>query len=774
MMRSVLVLALLTAAGPAPEPAGAPGQRVEFAVKPSAVGRQLVRLSLPFPPGALPEGQGLVISSDPHAIEAGLRVLTWHPGATKGKRSARRALVTFACTFADRNPVSFLVQPTTGAAARPERLPVDVNVDGSTLTIDCRDGPALTARLLAPARTSDAAPTTEVVESNAFFSWRRIRIPDPRWPRIIEVRADSLGGVTLIAHLQSNLPGDAYAPDLGWLVESGAAPDALRPSRPGAATAGLLLNHGFAGGAASEFRFDQGRYRIDHPAAPFKQRGNIEVRRDGDRGFVYRYLRCTADEKVPMQQAAWRRAEVVIAPVSLAPLTPTLESPHEERIDWRLWDALYETGPTLDLSGQPDLAALLRYHHDAIVRSAARGDDWGNVTHYTDGRDSGPPFGMNRLNHCPAIFEEAWRSGDRRLRDVAVNWCDNFHDLSIWWGPDRTGGTRYNNIRALNRKPLDDDRHFMWRSNGSVDFCTKGYASFLLAYEQTGDPRHREALDAQVAYADRFVHTDRGEARNIGDVDDFLRLYRYTGERRYLDEALRLFRELRTKLSAGDLFSQGGQPIEPNPPFINDDETGTRHPFAKPYIIGYALLGLPRLARLAPEEPKLRDVVRAVADFMAESQDPAGGWRYPHPRSGYLILDQSIEHAWQIVVADSLLGPQDRHLDAIERVLRQRYHGWKQSGFVATGVTAWEVATGRVKDPAELNRFYQRPEDRDFRRDYTEGHLGFGGSQPEGLVYFPGVLAFYIGQRPASRLTAPPKEDEPLGKLLAGARTGRR
>ena len=115
---------------------------------------------------------------------------------------------------------------------------------------------------------------------------------------------------------------------------------------------------------------------------------------------------------------------------------------------------------------------------------------------------------------------------------------------------------------------------------------------------------------------------------------------------------------MRTKLSAGLLFSQGGQPIESDPPFIEDDDTGYRHPFAKPYIIGYALLGLPRLAQLEEKEPKLHDVVRAVADFMAASQDPAGGWRYPHPRSSYLILDQAIEHAWQIVVADRLLGPQ--------------------------------------------------------------------------------------------------------------------
>ena len=40
----------------------------------------------------------------------------------------------------------------------------------------------------------------------------------------------------------------------------------------------------------------------------------------------------------------------------------------------------------------------------------ALGDDMGNVTSYTDGQNAGGVFGMNRLNHCPPIFQEAWRS----------------------------------------------------------------------------------------------------------------------------------------------------------------------------------------------------------------------------------------------------------------------------------------------------------------------------------------------------------------------------
>lgn len=178
----------------------------------------------------------------------------------------------------------------------------------------------------------------------------------------------------------------------------------------------------------------------------------------------------------------------------------------------------------------------------------------------------------------------------------------------------------------------------MWRSNGSVHFCTKGYDAFWLAWEQTGDPRMREALEAQIAYAAQSLHPDRGECRNIGDVRDFIRLYRYTGEPRYLAEASRLFRELRGKLSAGIFLTRAANRW-PQPPFIDEDQRGLTVGFAKPYIIGYALAGL-RSSHYTPDEPQLRDVVKAVASFVAESQDPVGGWRYPHPRSSAIIMSQ--------------------------------------------------------------------------------------------------------------------------------------
>jgi hypothetical protein len=739
-------------------------------ITPAAEGRQLVRASLPFGKNLLREGHYLTASDGRRELPVGLRVLTWHPAVSGAPRYVRRGLVTFPYDFKSASSVRFTFKARSRAAPAPSWSGPDVRLEGETVIITWPTGPALRAELRAPRRSSAEPPSVEVVESNAFFSWRRFHLPDAAWPRIIEARADALGGVVVIAHLQRKLPGDGWAPDLGWAMGSLAAPAWLEAGGQQALVTEATARHSFAEGKECALSIERGQYRLYHPTAALKRRGRAEAKSSSTGGFSYEYWRCTASDKVPMQEASWRRAEFAVGPVKLAPLTSSLGSAHRAEVDWRRWDELYGAGPPLALAGQPGLERLLRYHHDAIVNSMAQSDDWGNVTTYSDGQTRGGVFGMNRLNHCPPLFEEAWRSGDCRLREVALLWCDNFHDQSIWWGPGQTGGARYNNVRAQNRTPPDDDRSYMWRSNDSVSFCTKGYDAFFLAHEETGDPRMLAALEARVRYAARHVHADRGECRNIGDVRDFVRLHQFTGDSNYLAEAVRLFRQLRTKLSPGDLFSQGGQPLVANPPFIDDDEQGYRHPFAKPYIAGYALAGLPELARLAPRESKLRAVIQAVADFLAESQDPLGGWRYPHPRSSYVILSQGLEHAWQLTQAAKVLGPQQNSLAAIERVLRQRFWGWQQTGQVFAGLTGWEIATGKVKARAELYSLYQRPEDRDFTRDYREGQAEFGSSAPEGLVYFPEVLRFYLRHRPAARLLAPPATNEPLGQVLQRVR----
>lgn len=729
-------------------------------IAPATPGRQVVRQSLPFPAGFLREGQSLLVSDGKNNIAASVRVLTRHPR----DRSVRRAMVTFVYTFENTAPVRFQLTAVSEESGSSIAFPVTVRISGERVTIAYEDGATFTAQLLAPQRSTSQRARVETIEQNAHFLWQRVILPHPQWTRVIEVRADALGCVAVIAHLQRNLSGDGYAPPFGWEVRWRQAPADARLQRDTTVTplSSTSVVHPFRDGEDSVLF--AGDYRLYHPAAPFKRRGQVEAWYEDSGTLGYRYWRCTADEKVPMQESAWRRAEFVISPAAIPSLKPTLQYPQSFQVDPQLWHELYGIEPLPKLP--PELKEVIRYHHEAILGSVASGDDWGNITGYTEGSPHGDVFGMNRLNHCVPIFEEAYRSDNPRLLEAALLWCQNFVDLTIWWGAKEHGGTRYNNVVAQGRTAPQGDRPFMWRSNDAVNFCTKGFDAFYFAYEETGDPRMKEALEAQVSYASQWVHAHQGECRNVGIVLDFVRLYQFTGERKYLDEALHLFRELRTRLWENNLFDQGGKPPSPELPFFDDDATGSRYGYAKPYIIGYALAGLPSLLRYARREPRLRDVIKAVSDFLAESQDPLGGWRYPHPRSSTLILSQAIEHAWQIVQADRAIGTVESHLDAVERVLRQRIWSLREKGTLLSAVRGWEWETGTVKSQQEINALYRRFEERDFARDYEQGQVQLGASPPEGLVYFTEVLAFYLHHRPVSRLLAPPWGNEPLAKVL--------
>jgi len=759
-----------------------------FSVKPATVGSQLIRTSLPLPQGLLYEGQALVVSDvEGRKIPAAVQILT-HYGAARESSSARRAIVTFPYTFAQLGPVSFTLL-RSGAPSPSSPLPVQVVMnDRGGLAIHYVNGPTLTADLIAPLVSDLKNRRVETVESNAYFLWQRFHFNDPQWPRTIEVRADILGGVIVVGHLQRNLPDDDYAPDFGWTIVTQAFPNSvLRFNQQEAPLTDTTQIVPLSDGKATQLLFASPVLAIQHPTARSERSGHLEVFQDSADGLVYRYLRCTSQDKVPMQQASWRRAAFVVAPQTLAAPTASLQSPHVVQVGETNWDSVYDVGASF--TPPPDLDSVWQFHHQATLQMMATGNDWGHVMAYypniaSTGATAG---GLNRFDQDLAIFDEAYRSGDRRLLEEALAWANNTYDQSIWWGPSGTGGTRYPDTVAANNgwatRLAKSDSSYQWRSNSAVDFCTKGFSALFIAYEETGDPRFREALDAQVSYATQSVHANAVEARNIGVVEDFIRLYRYTGKPLYLNEALRIFRELVPRLSTGDLFtaangpllfssgnlfSQNGKPLlsEQSLPFIVADSDGVKYPFVKPYILGYALKGLPGLARVAPEEPRLRETIQAVADFLAQSQDAVGGWRYPGAHSPLLAFWDAIEHAWEIVQADTVLGVQSSHLDAIERALRQRILIWQQSGIVLNQLESWEIAEGVVKRPSDWNGLYPHPHSRDRAKDYTEGRIIKPWSGPEGIVYFSEVLAYYLQFRPASRLVSAPAANDPLGTIL--------
>ena len=76
----------------------------------------------------------------------------------------------------------------------------------------------------------------------------------------------------------------------------------------------------------------------------------------GENGtWTYRYVRCRAEDKVPMQLKSWQRAEIVIAPPALAKLTSSLGSPHRVEVEAKLWSEQYGNRAPL-----PDLNSLLQ------------------------------------------------------------------------------------------------------------------------------------------------------------------------------------------------------------------------------------------------------------------------------------------------------------------------------------------------------------------------------------------------------------------------------
>ena len=743
-----------------------------FEVTPAESGRQIVRVSLPFAPGTLPADAGLRVRCGDVRLTPDLRVLTNHPGTPA---FVRRVIVTFPFDFVDtnRHAFSLTVDPTAAPGPEPRRFvgrSFESSVGGTSVTIGPgsvvikRDGHHVTAQLIAPPVADNGALLGEIVERGEHYLWLRMLVHDAAWPRIVEIRADSLGTVAVQAHVQRLDYGKGRDPvditwqtaaDLGWRLD---APP----------IAGGKRSHDLAQGKPCILKSADGAFAIDFPVAPHKLRGKIDVAGDGNDGSLVTYHRATAAGKLSHQPAAWRRAEFVIAPAGAAPLNVLLEPAHRLTLPSEPFDGIYGCGIDADLTAWPELADVRNYTRRALLHAVADGDDFGNVTGFTHGRPAST-FCVNRLNHCPGIFEEAYRSGDARLRDVAVNWCGNFYDLSLWWGDDDTfGGTRYPWGAGSNPHVRQNDPKFTWRGSRGCDFCTKGYDSFFYAYEETGDPRMLAALRAQLQFATTFLRVDSGQCRNIGDVADFMRLYRFTGDAAYLAQADRLWQELKTKLMPNNLFSQSGQPIDPAPPFINDDATGYAHPFAKPYIIGYALLGLPELLETKPEEPRLAETVEAVATFLAESQKPIGAWSYPHPASAGVACAGGMENAVQLARGAAVLHqrgrPIEQQLDAIERTLRLYIHTYRRSGTFMGSIEAWELSTGRVESDEELKSLYAKPADRDGSRDYTEGRITLGGNfLSENFQYSAEVLDFYLRHRNAERLET---VEEPLDTML--------
>ena len=118
-----------------------------------------------------------------------------------------------------------------------------------------------------------------------------------------------------------------------------------------------------------------------------------------------------------------------------------------------------------------------------------------------------------------------------------------------------------------------------------------------------------------------------------------------------------------------------------------------------------------------------------------------------------------MEHGWQLCNAIEFLESQGESvgnlLDAVERTLQFRIQTIDKGGRFINSIQGWEAATGAIPQGKTLYDLYEKPQDRDFTRDWSEGSLALGVGPREGVVYFSKVLDFYLDRRPPERLFHP-------------------
>lgn len=717
---------------------------------------EIARVSLPVPAGLIKGEPPQFVSCGAKRLSAQANVITRHPDA-----SVRRVMLSFPANVAAKSSLAFTYGPTgkadrlsslarvEGTSATIQTEAFDLQLSGENLQITSKSGTALgSCHPFGPQVAEGQSPTLTVIQNGPYFVWLRWRQDGSDYSREVDVQADKLGRVRLAHRILRHLKDNGWIPDFGFEFTATAAkpisfpekalhflslPVAEPISKHPELVAALKLGNGAP-------------LSLVNPLALRQHRGTLETSRSGDTMTV-RFNRVEPVSKeldgLILQEGMWRSVEVVLQPGPPESLAASVDSPLRTKVDWRLYDKVYRTGPPLAVKSSV-LKSLVEKYITTVESLSATGDDWGSLG------------GLERYNHCQYIWEDYFRTGDPRLRRVALDYSENYNDFSVYWGPnpDFYGGGRY---------PANNDTQpwpgtFRTRHNNAVTFCTKGYHSFWLAYEETGDPRFRYAAEQQAKWSSTHVHATVNYMRCIGQVTDFVKLYEYTGDGFYLDNAVRLWTEFQACQDPDLLFNEGGRPSTGNDLYVPDDSFGYAHPYVKSYIVQYATNSLPYLLAHKPDDKRLRDTIVACNDWMAKVQTAGGGWSYPGPTTAGFAW--SIEYCHGLFLGYDV-AHKEQYLDCVQRDLRAIIALYDVYGTMPSGVASWESLAGMTN--ADLGKKYHLGTDRDRNRDFTDGRVGFGAG-PDSTVYFQVLLRDYLAHRPESSLFT---RDEVLDKILS-------
>ena len=705
---------------------------------------ELVRVSLPVPAGQIPGSPAQFIVHGAQPIPAQATILTRHPDG-----SVRRVMLSFPVRLAAHESKQFTCEPAAGSETAPALAqvegttarigtePLDLEMREDQLQIRSRQGAELGVLRPFGPTLADAQPSTlTVLENGPVAVWLRWRQDGSDYTREVDLQADKLGHVRLVQRILRHLADNDWSPDFGFELSATDAKESQLPERP---------IHFLPLPAAEPFKkhpelvaalrlADGTSLALANPLAPLQHRGSLEASRSGATTTV-RFSRmepvAEGASQLILQEGMWQTLEVVLQPGTAQELATAVDQPLQAHADWRLYEAVYRTGPPLEVQ-HPLLKTLVERYVVTLQGFSLPGDDWGNLG------------GLDRYNHCQYIWEDYFRTGDPRLRQVALDYSENYRNFSVYWGPnqDHYGGGRY----PLSGRAELAPGVFHTRSNDAVTFCTKGYHSFWLSYEETADPRFREAAEAQACWSADHVHATVNYTRCIGQVLDFVKLYEYTGDGGYLAQAERLWSEFQACQNPDLLFNERGVPSTGNDLYVPEDKFGYEHPFVKAYIVQYALNALPYLLAHRPDDRRLRDTIVACSDWMARVQTAGGGWAYPGPSTAG--FHWNIEYCHGLMCGYEV-EPKPAYLDSIGRDLRAIATLFDAHGQIPSGVTPWETLEGKSAD--DLARMYHLASDRPRDRDFTDGRLTFG-IRADSDVYLQVLLRDYLRHRPEDSL----------------------
>ena len=728
----------------------------------------VVRVSLPVPPGVVrePVPQSVVVAGQGRPVQA--RAVTHWPDA-----SVRRVLLRLPVDMAAASHVKG-VYP--GAAITPAPVSAfkrkaprngrfraqlyDLRLMDDRVSLVAQGTESTLAEIApyGPALTDAQEPTWSVLEEGPSFLWLRCRREAVDCAREVDIRLDSTGDVRVTHRLQSRLRKNEWTPDFGVT--------AVMPGARSAATGALPT--GFLGRDAQRAFTETTdlstgcvlangvQVAIAAPLALRQRRGTLALEElpagTGGGGMRVRVSRLEPvteeNERLMIQDGQWRVTELRLSPCSPVELAQRLDCPVRACADWQAYDAVYHTGQPLRTT-RPALREMVETAILYLWRLSIDGDDWGNMTFYDPRADKAQIRSFVRFNHCMYVWHDAFRTGDPRLLRIARDWAENYRNLSVYWGHESKyyGGSRrgqaYREKKGLGQGPGT----YMVRFDYALGFVTKGFHNFWLAYEETGDPRFRDAAEAQVAWAMEHVFCNRGEMRNVGAVADFAKLYEYTGRADYLDHAVRLWQEFQSKQMPDLMFTQSGREATGNDLYIPDDAFGYQHPFYKPYITQYATNALPYLLTFRPEDTRLRDTILACNRWMAGVQSAGGGWGYPGPSTAGLSF--SPEYCHGMMLANDL-EPAGELLDATARTLRSMAQLYAHHRVIPSGLNPWEHTQGQ----SQLLQTYRLATDRDRSKDFTHGQVRFGTS-PDFAAYTTVLLRDYLRHRDEASLFTP-------------------